>query len=159
MTLAEVLQKRTILQQYKSWYVLDSDFSWNIRSVYHEIFAHLDNVFHIPVVFCSIREANQIISDLGDDEDEYLRFAAGIYWRELGIVFIFQYEEYETLIETLFHEYRHVMQDIDPDFRHHFETDKKLPYKERITEIDAFQFAKEKTDTYFRTLYERENVV
>ncbi|WP_071393371.1 DUF3920 family protein [Bacillus tuaregi] len=159
MTLTEVLQKRTILQRYKNWYVLDSEFSWNLRSIYHTMDAYLENVFHIPVIFCSIREANQIISDLGDEEDEYLRFAAGIFWRELGIIFIFQYEEYETLIETLFHEFRHVMQDEDPVFRLHFESDKKLPYKERKTEIDAFQFAKEKSEAYFRSLYGRENVV
>ncbi|KAA9014204.1 DUF3920 family protein [Niallia endozanthoxylica] len=159
MTLTEVLQKRTILQQYKCWYVLDNDFPWNIPSIYHKIHDHLDTTFPIPVIFCSIREANKIISDLGHDEDEYLRFAAGIYWRELGIIFIFHYEEYETLIETLFHEYRHVMQDLDADFRHHFEHDKKLPYKERKTEMDAFQFAKEKTNIYFKTLYGRENVV
>lgn len=148
ITLEHVLKKRVIVQQHKQWYVLDKDFSWNLKFVYHSTFKHLDTILDIPVVFCSILEANKIISDLGEDEDEYLRFASGIYWRELGIVFIFKFEEFIPFMETLFHEFRHVMQDLDPGFRQHFETDKKLPYKERLTEIDAFQFAKEKLNEY-----------
>ena len=132
MPLNQVLQKRIILQQYKNWYVLDDAFSWNIETLHDTIFKHLNSTLHIPVVFCSTLEANKIISDLGDEEEEYLRFASGIYWRELGIIFIFDFDEYIPLIETLFHEFRHVMQDLDPEFRHHFETDKKLPYNERI---------------------------
>ena len=52
----------------------------------------------------------------------------------------------------MFHEFRHVMQDLDPDFRHHFESDKKLPYQERMTERDAFQFAKEKINEYLTAM-------
>ncbi|MBO1512610.1 DUF3920 family protein [Metabacillus bambusae] len=148
MSLSQVLQKRIIFQQYKNWYVLDDEFYWDIKTLSNTIFKYLDSNINIPVIFCSICEANNIISDLGDEEDEYLRFASGIYWRELGIIFIFRFSEYIPLIETLFHEFRHVMQDLNPDFRHHFECDKKLPYQERITEIDAFQFAKEKTNEY-----------
>ena len=40
------------------------------------------------------------------------------------------------------------MQDHNPNFRHYFETDKKLPYRERITEIDAFKYAKEKINEF-----------
>ena len=148
ITLEHVLEKRVIVQQHEQWYALDKDFSWNLKTVYHTTFKHLGTMIDIPVVFCSILEANKIISDLGDEEDEYLRFASGIYWRELEIVFIFKFDQFVPLLETLFHELRHVMQDQDPEFRHHFETDKKLPYQERLTEIDAFQFAKQKIDEY-----------
>lgn len=148
VSLSQVLQKHIIYHQYRNWYVLDDEFYWDIKTLSNIIFKYLDSYFSIPVIFCSICEANKIISDLGDEEDEYLRFASGIYWRELNIIFIFRFSEYRPLIETLFHEFRHVMQDLDPDFRLHFQSDKKLPYQERITEIDAFQFAKEKTNEY-----------
>ena len=68
--------------------------SWNLETLYHTIFRHLDSRYHVPVIFCSIREANKIISDLGDDEEEYLRFASAIYWRESRIIFKFDYDEY-----------------------------------------------------------------
>jgi hypothetical protein len=152
MPISQVLQKRIIFQQYRTWYVLDDEFSWNIETLYNTIFMHLDSTFHIPVIFCSRLEANKIISDLGDEEDEFIRFASGIYWRELEIIFIFDYDEHILLMETLFHEFRHVMQDLDPDFRHHFESDKKLPYQERMTERDAFQFAKEKINEYLTAM-------
>ena len=148
--LSQVLEKHAILKQYKNWYVLDEEFSWNLETLYHTIFRHLDSRYHVPVIFCSIREANKIISDLGDDEEEYLRFASAIYWRESRIIFIFDYDEYIPLIKTLFHEFRHVMQDLNPDFRHHFDSDRKLPYKKRITEVDAFQFAEDKTIEYLQ---------
>ena len=105
-------------------------------------------MYHTPVIFCSTLNANKIISAMGHEEDEYLRFESGVYWRELGLIFIFHYDEYLPLIETLFHEFRHVMQDHDPMFRHYFESDKKLPYQERITEIDAFHYAKVKTNEF-----------
>lgn len=152
MPISQVLQKRIIFHQYSDWYVLDDTFSWDIETLHNTIFTHLDSVFHIPVIFCPRLEANKIISDLGDEEDEFIRFASGIYWRELEIIFIFDYDEYIPLIETLFHEFRHVMQDLDPDFRHHFESDKKLPYQERMTERDAFQFAKEKIKEYLTAI-------
>ncbi|MCM2532962.1 DUF3920 family protein [Neobacillus pocheonensis] len=148
MSLSQVLQKHIIYHQYKNWYVLDDEFYWDIKTLSNTIFKYLGSNFTIPVIFCSICQANKIISDLGDEEDEYLRFASGIYCRELEIIFIFTFSEYIPLIETLFHEFRHVMQDLNPEFRHHFESDKKLPYQERITEMDAFQFAKEKTNEY-----------
>jgi hypothetical protein len=152
MQLMDVMKKRQILQQYENWYVLDDEFSWDVKSLYKSFFKHIEAVNPIPVVFCTINEANKIISDMGDEEDETLRFASGLYWRELGIVFIFDFEEYIPLMETLFHEFRHVMQDQNHQFRHHFETDKHLPYKERITEIDAFRFAKEKINELMKAI-------
>ena len=110
MRLSRVLEKHNVLQRYKNWYVLDDEFSWNLEILYHTIFRHLDSRYQVPVIFCSIREANKIISDLGDEEEEYLRFASAIYWRESRIIFIFDYDEYIPLIKTLFHEFRHVMQ-------------------------------------------------
>jgi hypothetical protein len=150
MILSRVLEKHNVLQQYKNWYVLDEQFSWNLDTLYHAIFRHLSSRYQVPVIFCSIREANKIISELGDEEEEYLRFASAIYWRESRIIFIFDYDEYIPLIKNLFHEFRHVMQDLNPDFRHHFDSDRKLPYKERITEMDAFQFADEKATEYLQ---------
>lgn len=152
MPLSQIIQKRNVIQQYKNWYVLDEEFSWNLIGLQNAIFKHIDINPKIPVVFCSVNDANKIISDLGDEEDEYLRFASGIYWRDLGIIFIFDFDEYLPLIETLFHEFRHVMQDLDPEFRHYFDTDRKLPYRERITEMDAFKFAKEKTNEYLTAI-------
>jgi hypothetical protein len=152
MPINQVLQKHSIYQQYGNWYVLDDEFSWNIETLYNTFFTHLDSVFSIPVIFCSRLEANKIISDLGDEEDEFIRFVSGMYWRELEIIFIFDFDEHLPLMETLFHEFRHVMQDLDPDFRHHFESDKKLPYQERMTERDAFQFAKEKINEYLTAM-------
>lgn len=145
MTLAKALQNHTVYHQYKTWYVLDDEFNWNVKKLYNTISKHLDYMYSTPIIFCTTLDANKIISAMGDEENEYLRFESGIYWRELGIIFIFCYDEYLSLIETLFHEYRHVMQDHNPIFRHYFETDKTLPYQERITEIDAFHYAKEKT--------------
>ena len=148
MCLNEVLQKRTVYQRYHNWYVLDEDFSWDVEGIYKSTFQHLGASIQVPVVFCSILQANKILDDLGEEEDEYLRFASGIYWRELRMIFIFDFEEKISLMETIFHEFRHVMQDRNPHFRHYFESDKKLPYSERITEKDAFQFAKQKLNEY-----------
>ena len=150
MNLSQVLEKHHVLQQYENWYVLDESFSWNLSTLNQTIFRHLDSRYQIPVVFCSIREANKIISALGDEEEEYLRFVSAVYWRESRIIFIFDYDEYIPLIKTLFHEFRHVMQDLSPEFRHHFHSDRKLPYKKRITEMDAFQFAEKKTIEYLQ---------
>lgn len=152
MHLNQIMQKRNIIKQYKNWYVLDDEFSWNLKKLHDTIFKHIEAKFHIPVIFCTINEANKIISELGDEEDEYLRFASGIYWRDLGIIFIFDFDEYLPLIETLFHEFRHVMQDLNPEFRHYFDSDRRLPYKERMTEIDAFKYAKEKTNEYLMAI-------
>jgi hypothetical protein len=152
MPLSQIIQKRNVIQQYRNWYVMDEEFPWSLIGLQNAIFKHIDINPKIPVVFCSINDANKIISDLGDEEDEYLRFASGIYWRDLGIIFIFDFDEYLPLIETLFHEFRHVMQDLDPAFRHYFDTDRKLPYRERITEMDAFKFAKEKTNEYLTAI-------
>lgn len=152
MHLEYVIRKRPIYQQYKNWYVLDDEFSWNIQSLFKSFFKHLDSVQPTPVIFCTINEAKNIIWEMGDDEEEYLQFGSGIYWRELRIIFIFQYKEFVPLIETLFHEFRHVMQDQNEQFRHYFETDKNLPYEERITEIDAFKYAKEKTNEFIAAI-------
>ena len=42
--------------------------------------------------------------------------------------------------------------DLNPEFRHYFDSDRKLPYKERMTEIDAFKYAKEKTNEYLMAI-------
>ena len=152
MTLQEVIQKYKMYQHYHNWYVLDDEFSWNVQKLCKNIFNHLETIYHTPVVFCSTLQANKIVSQLGNEENEYLRFESAVYWREVGIIFVFDFDDQLELIETLFHEFRHVMQDHNPNFRHYFESDKKLPYQERITEIDAFQYAKEKTNEFLMVI-------
>jgi hypothetical protein len=148
MNLQQVIQKHRIFQQYHNWYVLDDEFSWNVKKLCKNIFEHLEIVYQTPVVFCTTSQANKIVSDMGFEENEYLRFESAVYWREVGIIFIFNFDDKLELIETLFHEFRHVMQDHNPHIKHYFESDKKLPYQERLTEIDAFHYAKEKTNQY-----------
>ncbi|PGK51455.1 hypothetical protein CN918_27060 [Priestia megaterium] len=139
--LTDVLKNRKVFQCYNHWYVLDDEFTWDLQQLHQQIFSCLDIAIDIPIVFCDSCEANKIVSELGEEEVEYLQFAAGLYWREVGIIFIFQFDDYLPLVETIFHELRHVMQESIPSFQHQFEHDKKLPYEKRLTEIDAFQFA------------------
>ena len=44
------------------------------------------------------------------------------------------------------------MQEEMDEFKQHFDTDKKLQYRERVTEIDAFLFAREKIQQYLGDL-------
>jgi hypothetical protein len=150
MDLNEVMRKRNIYQQEKQWYVLDEEFPWDLSALRQEVFACMENNFHIPVVFCDPCEANKIVSELGEEETEHLQFASGVYWREVGIVFIFHFEEYLSLMETIFHELRHVMQEDIPELRSHFEWDKHIPYEQRVTEQDAFHYAKIYLDKYLQ---------
>jgi hypothetical protein len=148
MKSVDTILKGNVIQQYRNWYVVDEEFTWNVSELHQTVFTIIQKEIDIPVVFCDTCDANKIVSALGEEEVEYLQFASGLYWREVGIVFIFVYDEWLTLIETIFHELRHVMQDQDSSFRHHFISDKKLPYEKRVTEIDAFAYAKEMMKCY-----------
>lgn len=139
--LQTVLNKRTIGQQHKQWYVLDDEFTWNVTDLHQRIFHCLQQELSIPVIFCDTCEANKIVSELGEEEAEWLQYASGLYWREVGIIFIFRFDDYLPLVETLFHELRHVIQETLPEFHEQFEKDRHVPYMERLTEIDAFSFA------------------
>lgn len=147
-----MIPKRHIYQQSHNWYVLDEDFTWNVTLLRSRIFSLLDNphCLSIPVVFCDSCEANKIVSELGEEECEWLLYASGVYWREVGIIFIFRFDEYLSLVETLFHEFRHIIQEHTPSLRSHFESDKFLPYEERVTEKDAFSFASEHLQLYIQ---------
>jgi len=147
-----LIPKRHIYQQSHNWYVLDEDFTWNVTLLRSRIFSLLDNphCLSIPVVFCDSCEANKIVSELGEEECEWLLYASGVYWREVGIIFIFRFDEYLSLVETLFHEFRHIIQEHTPSLRSHFESDKFLPYEERVTEKDAFSFASEHLQLYIQ---------
>ena len=140
-----MISKRHIYQQSHNWYVLDEDFTWDVTQLRYQVFSLLNDphCLTIPVVFCDSCEANKIVSELGEEECEWLQYASGVYWREVGIIFIFQFDEYLPLVETLFHELRHTMQEHIPLLCSHFKSDKFLPYEERVTEKDAFSFASE----------------
>jgi hypothetical protein len=142
MYIHSVIEQRPVYQQYRKWFVLDEEFPWDLYTLQKHVYSCLNQSFLIPVVFCDSCEANKIVSDLGEEEAEYLYFASGLYWREVGIIFIFKFDAYIPLIEVLFHELRHVMQDSMPVFQKQFELDKHLPYEERITERDAYSYAK-----------------
>jgi len=139
--LKDIIKKRTIFQSHKNWFVLDDEFTWKLPLLHQQVFSCLETYLDVPIIFCDTCEANKIVSELGEEEGEYLQFAAGLYWREVGIIFIFQFDDYLSLVETIFHELRHVMQESIPSLQFQFEHDKKLPYEKRLTEIDAFQFA------------------
>ncbi|MDQ0247179.1 hypothetical protein J2S09_004820 [Bacillus fengqiuensis] len=150
MDLNGVMAKRNVYQQEDQWYVLDAEFSWDLSILKQEVFVCMEKEVHIPVIFCDVCEANKIVAELGEEEAEYLQFASGMYWREVGIVFIFRFHEYLPLMETIFHELRHVMQEDIPELQSHFEWDKKIPYEQRITEKDAFHYAKIYLDKYIQ---------
>jgi hypothetical protein len=148
-----VVHRRNIYQQHNNWYVLDEDFTWNLDVLQEDVFSCIGKDFDIPVIFCDSCEANKIVSELGEEESEFLQFTSGVYWREVGIVFIFRYDEKLSLLETLFHELRHVMQEKIPELQPHLDSDKKLPYEHRITEKDAFDFAKRHIKKYILRHY------
>ncbi len=145
------IHKRPVYQECENWFVLDEEFSFDLHSLQKEVFSCLNRKFTTPVVFCDSCEANKIVSELGEEEAEFLQYASAVYWREVGIIFIFNFEEYLPLIEIIFHELRHVMQEDIPFFKKQFEFDKKLPYEERKTEKDAFQYAKSHLQKFMKS--------
>ena len=151
MTYSSVLSQHFIIQQTDNWYVLDEDFMFDLAWLKSEVERCMNKSFSIPVVFCDSCEANKIVSELGYEECEFLLYAAGVYWREVNMVFIFSFDDLRTTIETLFHELRHVEQEGIEELKKCFDTDKKLPYEERVTEKDAFAFAKDKLHTFITT--------
>jgi hypothetical protein len=153
MNVKQVVNQRIIYQQHNDWYVLDEEFSWNLADLQQDVFTCIGKDFDIPVIFCDSCEANKIVSELGEEESEFLQFVSGVYWREVGIVFIFRYDEKLSLLETLFHELRHVMQENIPELQPLLDSDKKLPYEQRITEKDAFDFAKRHKEKYIQQHY------
>lgn len=108
------IHKRPVYQECENWFVLDEEFSFDLHSLQKEVFSCLNRKFTTPVVFCDSCEANKIVSELGEEEAEFLHYASAVYWREVGIIFIFNFEEYLPLIEIIFHELRHVMQEDIP---------------------------------------------
>lgn len=155
MSLSSVVQKWKDVQQSENWYALHKDFPWDIKELQQIIFHYFGSKIDVPVVFCDTCDANRILDMLGEEESELQWYMAGIF--EADIIFIFHFDEWLPLLETLFHEHRHVWQYHNPEFKPHFDTDKKLPYQERITEIDAFSFAKEKLHKYIKDIAQIEN--
>ncbi|MEW4285540.1 DUF3920 family protein [Priestia koreensis] len=140
-TLREVLDKRGFFQEYNNWYVLEDSFSWNLNILQREVFQCMETFVDVPIVFCDTCDANKIAADLGQEEAEIFLFSSGMYWREIRVIFIFSFSDYYELLQTIFHELRHVMQEEITEFSTAFEEDKYRPYSERLTEIDAFHYA------------------
>ena len=152
LRLEQILHKRRITTKFKNWTVLEDEFHFELQTIHDTIFQYLHKAIHTPVIFTNTAEANKIVSELGGDEEEYLMVPSAVYSQEIGIIFIFRFDDYYELLETLFHEFRHVMQEEMDEFKQHFDTDKKLQYRERVTEIDAFLFAREKIQQYLGDL-------
>lgn len=153
MNLSRVLQIRKIVTKHKNWIVLEDRFHYDLKKIHTTIFQYLQKEMDTPVIFTNTAEANQIVSELGGEEEEYLFVPSAVYSRDVGVIFIFRFRDYYELLETLFHEFRHVMQEEMVEFKHHFLTDKKLPYKERVTEKDAFLFATKKIQEFLDDTY------
>jgi len=130
-------------KEYKhNLFVLDEEFQWNLEHIQYAIDTCVGVDSNIPIIFCDPCQANDMVSLYGEEENIIPFYVSGLYWREVGAIFIFHYEDYTTTIRTIFHELRHMQQDQDDNFRLHFHTDKALPYEKRITEIDAYKWEK-----------------
>lgn len=147
-----VLENQNVVMKTNSWYVLDEDFSFDVEELRRDIFSYIKER-GTPVIFCDTCDANRIASLLGQDEKEFVFAPAAIFWEELDMIFVFRYEEYEPLLETLFHEFRHVSQYHDPSIRPLFTSESHLPYSERWIEKDAFAFAKQKVEEFKKHTY------
>ncbi|WP_028401335.1 DUF3920 family protein [Ectobacillus panaciterrae] len=136
-----------VQQQAGNWYVFDEEFPWGIHTVREELFT-LVGQCEVPIIFCDTCEANSILLALGEEEEEFLLPLHGYYHQQKKIIFIFVWEEYEQMLETLLHEIRHDMQFQQGLIRQLFHSERHLPYEERWVEKDARAFAKAKMAQY-----------
>ncbi|MFD3448750.1 DUF3920 family protein [Microbacteriaceae bacterium 4G12] len=143
---------QTVFQQEGNWYVLDQEFPWDVVMVKQDLCSLMEER-DVPVMFCDTCEANMILLALGEEEEEFLFPLSGLYHQGRRIIFIFRWEQYELLLETLLHEFRHDMQYEDEDLRKRFHEERCLTYDERWIEKDASAFAKEKMKQYFQRRY------
>lgn len=133
-----------IYQQAGNWYVLDDDFPWDVNQVKRDVFSLIERR-EVPVIFCDTCETNDVLIRLGEDEEEFLFPLSGFYHKEKRLIFICMWEKYESVLETLLHEFRHDMQH-----------ERKLlyvgdeMYEKRWIEKDARVFAKRKLREYRR---------
>ncbi|MEI4830056.1 DUF3920 family protein [Bacillus sp. FJAT-53711] len=133
-----------VYQQAGNWYVLDDDFPWDITQVQRDVFSLIERR-EVPVFFCDTCEANDVLVQLGEEEEEFLFPLNGFYHKEKRLIFVCMWEKYEQLLETLLHEFRHDMQH-----------ERKLlyvgneMYEQRWIEKDARVFAKRKMREFMR---------
>jgi hypothetical protein len=137
-----------VFQQAGDWYVLDEEFPWNIQKVRQDIISLIGDR-ETPVLFCDTCDANSILLALGEEEEEFLYPLSGLYHPRKRLIFIFQWEQYEDLLKTLLHEFRHDMQFEEEAIRSLFEEERTLNYEERWIEMDARAFVKEVMGHYY----------
>ncbi|UOY91028.1 DUF3920 family protein [Ectobacillus sp. JY-23] len=137
------------LQQAGNWCVFDEDFPWNLYEVREDVFGLVGQT-EVAVLFCDTCEANQILLHMGEEEEEFLFPLYGYYHQRSKTIFIFMWEDYERMLETILHEIRHDMQFQQSLIRHVFHAERHLPYEERWIEKDAREFAREKMRAYKR---------
>ncbi|MFX3625633.1 MAG: DUF3920 family protein [Ectobacillus sp.] len=136
-------------RQAGNWYVLDEEFPWDVHKVRQDIFS-LIGQYDTTVIFCDTCEANSVLRALGEEEEEFLFPLHGYYHKECKLIFVFAWETYEQLLETLLHEFRHHMQFEQSLMRQLFHLERHLPYEDRWVEKDAKEFAREKMMEYFQ---------
>ncbi|MCP8969629.1 DUF3920 family protein [Ectobacillus sp. SYSU M60031] len=141
------MQLPGVQQQDGSWYVLDEEFPWDVRDVKRDIFS-LVPYRDTTVLFCDTCEANRVLSGLGEEEEEFLFPLAGLYHKERRLIFVFMWEEYEQMLETVLHELRHDMQYEQQEKKAFFHQEKDRHYEERWIEQDARMFARLKIQEF-----------
>ncbi|EOA3903063.1 DUF3920 family protein [Bacillus cytotoxicus] len=138
------LQFQNVYQQAGNWYVLDAEFPWDIQQVKSDVFSLIDKC-EIPVIFCDTCETNEVLLMLGEEEEEFLFPLNGFYHKEKRLIFICRWEQYEQVLKTLLHEFRHSMQHEQNVL--YIDTE---AYERRWIERDARTFAERKMNEYIR---------
>ncbi|PFA13682.1 MULTISPECIES: DUF3920 family protein [Bacillus cereus group] len=138
------LQFQNVYQQAGNWYVLDSEFPWDIQQVQNDVFSLIEKR-EIPVVFCDTCDTNNVLVNLGEEEEEFLFPLNGFYHKERQMIFVCMWEQYEQVLKTLLHEFRHSMQ-----HENNVLYIEKEVYEARWIERDARAFAERKMNEYMR---------
>ena len=136
------LQFQNVYQQVENWYVLDSELPWDVKKLRNDLFSLIE-VSATPVIFCDTCDANHVLLSLGEEEEEFLFPVGGFYHKEKQLIFVCMSEEYEQVLKTLLHEFRHAMQHKDDVLYVGNEL-----YEERWIEKDVRRFAERKLDEY-----------
>ena len=125
------LQFQNVYQQVENWYVLDSELPWDVKKLREDLFSLIE-VCKTPVIFCDTCDANHVLLSVG-----------GFYHKEKQLIFVCMWEEYEQVLKTLLHEFRHAMQHKSEVLYVGSEL-----YEDRWIEKDARKFAERKLDEY-----------
>ncbi|MCU5324993.1 DUF3920 family protein [Bacillus cereus] len=136
------LQFQNVYQQVENWYVLDSELPWDVKRLRDDLFSLIE-ICKTPVIFCDTCDANHVLRSLGEEEEEFLFPIGGFYHKEKQLIFVCMWEEYEQVLKTLLHEFRHAMQHKSELLYVGSET-----YEERWIEKDARKFAERKLGEY-----------